>query len=121
MINPDSPTTEVLPGFTRADLAYLADCLEGGWGEGRRAEAAPQAALFIRAALARPVLMQAYAPTAARPRLLTPGRAPTDNDLEAAQPAFVLTESERRMIEKQRAHAERNRGDEEDGNGGIPT
>lgn len=117
MINLDAPTTEVLPGFTRADLNYLAECLEGRHGEGRRAEAAPRSAAFIRSALARPVLLA----TVTRSRLLTPDRASTDNDLErVAQPDLVLTDSERRMIEKQRAHAERNRGDEDDGNGGLP-
>lgn len=124
MINPEAPTTEVLPGFTRADLIYLAECLEGRHGEGRRAEAGPRSAEFIRAATVRAALAEMKRPGYGLPRLMVGQRAPTDNDLEAvdvASNAFQLTESERRMIEKQRAHEARNRSNEEDGNGGIPT
>lgn len=43
---------EVLPGWNRADVKYLAECLEGQHGVARVVESAPQAAEFIRAALA---------------------------------------------------------------------
>lgn len=45
---------EVLPGFNRADALYVAECLEGKWGEGRRtdAETLAKAAAFMRAAIA---------------------------------------------------------------------
>lgn len=43
---------EVLPGFNRADVKYLAECLEGQHGVARVVESAEQAAKFIRAALA---------------------------------------------------------------------
>lgn len=119
-------STEVL-GFLRTDLLFLVKCLEGRLGEGRVTEAAPQAAAFIRAALAVPTLLPA--PGGPLPRLLG-GRPPTPEeatviDQERADkgddvPALILTDSERRMIEKQRAHAERNRGDE-NGDEGLPS
>jgi hypothetical protein len=111
--------------------------VRGAWSE-----AAPQAAAFIRAALAVPTLLPA--PGGPLPRLLG-GRPPTPEEAvvieqERGMPQLlrelppyeryippadgalmVLTEDERRMIEKERARAERNHGDEEDGNGGIPT
>lgn len=120
MINPDAPT-EVLPGFLRGDLMYLAECLEGVHGEGRRAEAAPQAARFLRAALS---------PAGARLRQLLPpipalesgvmGNSPIGPFYGTLSPdapgevSVVLTDAEHRMILKQRAHAERNRGDDEE-------
>lgn len=76
---------EVLPGYNRADLTYLAECLEGVHGEGRVAESAPKAAAFIRAVLAT----------------AEPG----------ADAMVTLSDAERRLIAKQRAHAERNAGD----------
>lgn len=105
MINPDAPT-EILPGFLRGDLQFLAECLEGVHGEGRRAEAAPRSAAFIRAALS---------PAGARLRPLVPSAARllADPAPEDGIPV-VLTDSEHRMILKQRAHAERNRGDDQD-------
>lgn len=111
MINPDAPT-EILPGFLRGDLQYLAECLEGVHGEGRRAEAAPRSAAFIRAALAHPLIPKA--------RLLRP--LPYDDlariaGIAPGEVTVVLTDAEHRMILKQRAHAERNRGDEEEDHG----
>lgn len=114
MINPDAPT-EVLPGFLRSDLQFLADCLEGKRGEGRRAEAAPRAAAFIRAALAaRPAVPALERPYERLARIAGVGEAPQP------QPDLVLSDSERRMIEKQRAHAERNHGDDS-GDEGLPS
>jgi hypothetical protein len=81
-------TIEILPGFNRADLVYLAESLEGQHGEGRVAESAPQAARFIRAAVAI-----------------------STTPVGAA--AVMLSPEEQREVMKQRAHAERNRGDED--------
>lgn len=80
---------EILPGFNRADLTYLAECLEGQHGDARVAESAPQAARFIRAAVAI-----------------------STTPVGAA--AVMLSQEEQRLIMKQRAHAERNKGDEDD-------
>jgi hypothetical protein len=77
---------EILPGFNRADLTYLAESLEGQHGEGRVAESAPDAARFIRAALA----------ISAQP---------------VGAAAVMLSPEEQREVMKQRAHAERNWGD----------
>lgn len=79
---------EILPGFNRADLTFLAECLEGHHGEGRVAESAPRAAQFIRAALAVSL-----------------------EPIGAA--AVMLSLDEQRLVMKQRAHAEPNRGDDE--------
>jgi hypothetical protein len=119
---------EVLPGFTRADLQWQAECLEGRHGEARVAEAAPLAAKFIRAALAQhmriPRLlrelqtegerMAAAAATPGDGGVILPavpiavgGAGPDDK-------AFVLSPDEQRLVLKQRAHAERNRGDEDE-------
>jgi hypothetical protein len=81
-------TIEILPGFNRADLVYLAECLEGQHGDGRVVESAPQAARFIRAAVAI-----------------------STTPVGAA--AVMLSPEEQREVMKQRAHAERNRGDED--------
>lgn len=53
---------EILPGWNRADVLFLAECLEGARGEGRRSEleTTERAAKFIRAVLAdreRPTLV----------------------------------------------------------------
>lgn len=110
-------STEVL-GFLRTDLLFLVKCLEGRLGEGRVTEAAPQAAAFIRAALAVPTLLPA--PGGPLPRLLRE-LPPFERHIPPADGApMVLTEDERRMIEKQRAHAERNRGDD-NGDEGLPS
>lgn len=110
---------DVLPGFLRADLRYLAECLEGIHGEGRVAEAAPQAAQFIRAALAlQGQIVPARLPLHAGDALVagnTPGRAPA-KPLEQGTPdavPMVLTPAEASEINAQRARAERNRGDPE--------
>jgi hypothetical protein len=79
---------ELLPGFNRADLTFLAECLEGQHGDARVAESAPQAAKFIRAAIAISAV-----PVGAASVMLSP--------------------EEQREIMKQRAHAERNQGDPE--------
>ena len=79
---------EILPGFNRADLTYLAECLEGQHGDGRIVESAPQAARFIRAALAI-------------------------SEVPVGAAAVLLSPEEQREVMKQRAHAERNRGDDE--------
>jgi hypothetical protein len=67
--------TEVLPGFLRTDLDFLARCLEGKLGEGRVTEAAPQAAAFIRAALALR-LQQLPVVSGPLPRLLAGAQDP---------------------------------------------
>lgn len=43
---------EVLPGWNRADVKYLAECLEGQHGVGAQVGSREDAAKFIRAALA---------------------------------------------------------------------
>jgi hypothetical protein len=113
-------STEVL-GFLRTDLLFLVRCLEGALGEGRVTEAAPQAAAFIRAALAVPTLLPA--PGDPLPRLLG-GRPPTPDEATVIQQerGMLLSEREAQQIQQERVREARNRGDdEEDGNGGIPT
>jgi hypothetical protein len=112
-------STEVL-GFLRTDLLFLIRCLEGALGEGRVTEAAPQAAAFIRAALAAPTMLPA--PTGPLPRLLG-GRPPTPDEATVIEQerGMLLSEREAQQIQQERVREARNRGDEEDGNGGIPT
>jgi hypothetical protein len=112
-------STEVL-GFLRSDLLFLIRCLEGALGEGRVTEAAPQAAAFIRAALAAPTMLPA--PTGPLPRLLG-GRPPTPDEATVIEQerGMLLSEREAQQIQQERVREARNRGDEEDGNGGIPT
>jgi hypothetical protein len=92
--------TEVLPGFLRTDLDFLARCLEGKLGEGRVTEAAPQAAAFIRAALAIR-LQQLPVVSGPLPRLLA----------GAQERGMLLSEREAQQIEQERMHEARNRGD----------
>lgn len=94
---------EILPGHKRADLLFIAQCLEGQLGEGRKAEAAPQAAAFIRAALARPPQPRA--------RLLVP----RENLPAVAESELVaLTRPEYDRLMEERRRAERNQGDGDD-------
>jgi hypothetical protein len=79
---------QVLPGFNRADLTWLAECMEGRHGDARVVESASLAAAFIRAALAV-------------------------SDQPASGVVTTLSAEEHREIVKQRAHAARNQGDPE--------
>lgn len=85
-------TIEVIPGFNRADLTYLAECLEGQHGDVRRVESTTDAAKFIRAALGI-----------------------SSQPVGAA--AVMLSPEEQREVMKQRAHRERNWSDEDRGQG----
>lgn len=133
----DDKHAEVLPGFTRADLRYTAECLEGDHGQARVVEEAPKAAAFIRAAMAMtardpqtlnairggvPRLLQGEGkiPPQAGAMLggdaLTPygeevARAAPPLAASASTPAPELTPEEWAEIRKQRERAERNRGD----------
>ena len=78
---------EILPGWNKADLIYLAECLEGRNGEGRREESSGEAARFIRAAIST-------------------ADVPIRRDV-----VCKLTPAEYEALMKERARAERNKGD----------